>query len=106
MAFALRELEIDSIPINILDPIDGTPLQGSRPLTDDEVLASIALFRFINPGAHLRLAGGRKLISHLQEKALTAGISAVMVGDYLTTLGANIEQDKAMFRRLGMSAQE
>ena len=106
MAFALRELEIDSIPINILDPINGTPLQGSRPLTDDEVLVSIALFRFINPSAHLRLAGGRKLISHLQEKALTAGISAVMVGDYLTTLGANIEQDKAMFRRLGMSAQE
>jgi biotin synthase len=106
MAFALRELEIDSIPINILDPIDGTPLQGSRPLTDDEVLTSIALFRFINPCAQLRLAGGRKLISHLQEKALTAGISAVMVGDYLTTLGANIEQDKAMFQRLERYGKE
>jgi biotin synthase len=104
MAFSLREMAIDSIPINILDPIDGTPLQGAAPLSAEEILVSIALFRFINPSAHLRLAGGRSLISAIQEKALNAGISAVMVGDYLTTLGANIEQDKAMFRRLGRCA--
>ena len=106
MAFSLREMEIDSIPINILDPIDGTPLQGNRPLSDEEILVSIALFRFITPSAHLRLAGGRNMIIHVQEKALTAGISAVMVGDYLTTLGANIEQDKEMLRRLGRYAEE
>ena len=101
MACSLREMEIDSIPINILTPIDGTPLQGSSPLSDEEILVSIALFRFINPTAHLRLAGGRSLISHIQEKALAAGINALMVGNYLTTLGANIEQDQAMCRRLG-----
>jgi len=106
MACSLREMEIDSIPINILTPIDGTPLQGSSPLSDEEILVSIALFRFINPTAHLRLAGGRSLISHIQEKALAAGINALMVGNYLTTLGANIEQDQAMCRRLGRHMPE
>ena len=106
MALSLREMEIDSIPINILNPIEGTPLQGNMPLSDEEILVSIALFRFIHPTAHLRLAGGRNLILHILEKALMAGISAVMVGDYLTTLGANIEQDKEMFRRLGRHAEE
>ena len=104
MAFALREMNIDSIPINTLNPIEGTPLQGSKPLSDEEFLTSIALFRFINPTAHLRFAGGRNLIAHIQEKALAAGMSAALVGDYLTTLGASIEQDKTMFRRLGRSA--
>lgn len=105
MAFALREMDIDSIPINVLNPIEGTPLQGSQPLPDEEILTTIALFRFINPTAHLRFAGGRNLIFHIQEKALSAGMSAALVGDYLTTLGANIEQDKAMFRRLGRSPE-
>lgn len=105
MAFVLHEMDIDSIPINILTPIEGTPLQGSQPLSDDEILVSIALFRFINPRAHLRLAGGRSLIAHIQEQALAAGISAMMVGNYLTTLGANIQQDKEMFQRLGRAPQ-
>ena len=106
MAFALRELGVDSIPINILNPIEGTPLYGSKPLSDEDVLVSIALFRFINPTAHLRFAGGRNLISQIQEKALGAGVSAALVGDYLTTLGASIEQDKAMFKRLGRDTED
>ena len=106
MAFALRELGVDSIPINILNPIEGTPLYGSKPLSDEDVLVSIALFRFINPTAHLRFAGGRHLISQIQEKALCAGVSAALVGDYLTTLGASIEQDKAMFKRLGRDTED
>jgi len=101
MAFVLREMDIDSIPINILNPIEGTPRAGSSPLSDDEILVTIALFRFINPTAHLRFAGGRNLIFHIQEKALSAGVSAALVGDYLTTLGASVEQDKAMFERMG-----
>lgn len=104
MAFALRDMGVDSIPINILHPIEGTPLQGRPPLSEEEVLTSIALFRLINPRAHLRLAGGRNLIFSYQEKALAAGISAALVGDYLTTLGASIEQDQAMLQRLGRTA--
>lgn len=106
MAFVLREMKIDSIPINILNPIEGTPLAGSHPLSDDEVLVTIALFRFINPTAHLRFAGGRNLIFHIQEKALSAGVSAALVGDYLTTLGAGVEQDKTLFKRLGRTAEQ
>ena len=101
MAFTLKDMNVDSIPINIFTPIEGTPLYESPQLTDDDILVSIALFRFINPTVHLRLAGGRNLISHIQEKALGAGISAVLVGDYLTTLGASVKDDKAMFERLG-----
>lgn len=101
MAFVLRELEVDSIPINILNPIPGTPLQENAPLKEDEILVSLALFRFINPTAQLRLAGGRQLIVPFQEKALSCGICSVMVGDYLTTLGMSIKDDKNMFRRLG-----
>jgi biotin synthase len=105
MAFTLWEIGADSIPINILNPIEGTPLQGSMTLTDEEVLTTIALFRFINPTAHLRFAGGRNLIAHIQEKALSSGISAALVGDYLTTLGSNIDQDKAMFEKMGRSSE-
>ena len=105
MAFTLREMSIDSIPVNVLNPIEGTPLQGSKPLSDDEILVTLALFRFINPTAHLRFAGGRNLIFHIQEKALAAGVSAALVGDYLTTLGAGVEQDKVLFKRLGRSEE-
>ena len=104
MAFSLREMNIDSIPINILNPIEGTPLQGSAPLADDEILVILALFRLINPTAHLRLCGGRNLIFHIQERALSAGVSATLVGDYLTTLGAGVAQDQEMFARLGRVA--
>lgn len=101
MAFVLRELAVDSIPINILNPIPGTPLQGSAPLKEDDILISLALFRFINPVAQLRLAGGRQLIAPFQEKALSCGVCSVMVGDYLTTLGMSVVEDQNMFRRLG-----
>jgi biotin synthase len=104
MAFSLREMDIDSIPINILNPIEGTPLQGSAPLSDEDILTSLALFRLINPTAHLRLCGGRNLIFHIQERALSAGVSAALVGDYLTTLGAGVAQDQALFKRLGRDA--
>lgn len=101
MAFSLRDLAVDSIPLNILNPIEGTPLHDQPRLSDEEILVSFALFRLINPKAHLRFAGGRSLISSIQEKALSAGVNAAIVGDYLTTLGAGVEQDKAMFVRLG-----
>lgn len=101
MAFVLREMHVDSIPINILNPIAGTPLESALPLDDDDILLSFALYRFINPAAHIRFAGGRSLILHIQEKALKLGVSAMMVGDYLTTSGADIDKDNEMLSRLG-----
>lgn len=101
MAFTLSDLEIESIPINVLMPVEGTELSEAKALTDDEILTTFALFRLINPTANIRLAGGRSLISHIQEKALKAGVSAALVGDYLTTIGTNVLQDKELFEAAG-----
>ena len=101
MAFTLRELKVDSIPVNILNPIEGTAMQGSAKLEDEEVLTTLAIFRFINPKAQIRLAGGRNLIAHIQDKALKAGVSAALVGDYLTTIGTKIDEDKEIFTKAG-----
>jgi len=104
LAVALRDLGVDSIPINILNPIEGTPLQGEQKLTDEEILTAIAIFRFLNPKAHLRFAGGRDQLSKpVQEKALHAGISAALVGDYLTTLGTKVREDKELFQSAGFT---
>ncbi len=101
MAFVLRNLNVDSIPLNILMPVKGTPLANALPLSDEEILTSFALFRFINPRTDIRLAGGRSRIIHLQSKLLKSGVSAALVGDYLTTIGTNINQDKALFTASG-----
>lgn len=100
-AIALRDLDVQSIPINVLMPIEGTPLYGSDALIEEEILTCIAIFRFANPKAHLRFAGGRMQIKHFQEKALRAGISAALTGDYLTTTGSNIEEDIRDFTNAG-----
>jgi len=103
MAFTLRDLNILSIPINILMNVEGTKIGDVSPLTDEEVLTTFALFRLINPKANIRLAGGRQLISHIQERVLKAGVSAALVGDYLTTIGTNIQQDKVLFKSSGFT---
>jgi len=101
LAFALKDVGAKSIPINVLNPIEGTELQGTKPLSDEEILTTIAIFRFVNPKAFLRFAGGRLLIRHFQEKALNAGINASIVGDLLTTIGSNIQEDLRDFRKEG-----
>jgi len=103
MAFTLADLEIESIPLNVLMPVEGTQMAEAKPMTDEEVLTTFALFRFINPKANIRLAGGRNLISHIQDKALKAGVSAALVGDYLTTIGTKINEDKAIFSSAGFT---
>jgi len=100
-AVALQELKADSIPVNILNPIEGTPLYGTPPLSDDEILTSFAIFRIANPRAHIRFAGGRMQISHIQKKALKCGVSAALVGDMLTTVGSDMKQDFAMLKEMG-----
>lgn len=101
MAFELANLGIKSVPINILTPIAGTPLQDTAPLSKDELLRSISIFRFILPRAYLRFAGGRRALGDKVENALRGGINSALTGDFLTTTGDSIQSDKALFTSLG-----
>lgn len=104
MAFALRDMGVASIPVNVLNPIPGTPLENTPPLSDDDILRTFALFRLINPAVYIRFAGGRTLLKpEIQERALRSGVNAAIVGDLLTTIGSGIAQDKEMFTRCGFS---
>lgn len=93
MAFELRELEVKSIPINILTAIAGTPLAELPPLSVDEVLTTVALFRLINPEAVIRMAGGRQQLGDDQYRCFSAGANGAIVGNYLTTTGSSITED-------------
>lgn len=102
MAVSLAELGIDSIPINALMPIEGTPLENQPRLTEDEILRTIAFFRYINPEANIRLAAGRALLTNDGELAFQSGASATITGNMLTTVAcATIRSDKQMLKSLG-----
>ena len=102
MAVSLAELGIDSIPINALMPIPGTPLEHMPRLTEDEILRTIAFFRYINPEANIRLAAGRALLTNDGETAFKAGASATITGNMLTTAAcATIRSDRAMLADMG-----
>ena len=102
MAVSLAELGIDSIPINALMPIPGTPLEHMPRLTEDEILRTIAIFRYINPEANIRLAAGRALLTNDGETAFKAGASATITGNMLTTAAcATIRSDRAMLADMG-----
>lgn len=101
MAFALRELGVESIPLNFLNAIDGTPLAASDRLNPRYCLKALALFRLANPDRELRIAGGRELhLGSLQALGLYAA-NSVFVGDYLTTQGQPPEADYRMIEDLG-----
>jgi biotin synthase len=102
-AFELAELAPCEVPINLLDPRPGTPLEGSTVLSPREALQAIALFRLVLPGAWLRLAGGReRVLGELQALGLLAGANALIVGNYLTTSGRPASDDLALLEALGM----
>ena len=102
LAIVLRDNNILSIPINILNPIKGTPLEGTPALGDEEIIRTIAIFKILNPKAHIRLAGGRAEFNHLMSQLLHSGVSASIVGDMLTTVGCDIDSDKLMFEEMGL----
>lgn len=102
-AFELRRVDPVSVPINILIPIPGTPLENIPLIGEEEIIRSVALFRFILPDKALRFAGGRLRVSReAQMKILQGGINGALMGDMLTTVSNLIEDDKQMFREAGL----
>ncbi len=100
MAFELRNLGVKSVPINILNPIEGTPFGKNAVLTDEEILRVTAIFRFILPDSALRLAGGRGLLTDKGKALFQSGSNAAISGDMLTTMGVTITEDMEMLAEL------
>ena len=101
MALTLSELGIGSVPINALRPIKGTPLEHETPITEEDILRTAAIFRFILPTAYIRLAAGRVIMENSGAKAFLSGANATITGDMLTTSGNNIQTDCEMLKGLG-----
>jgi biotin synthase len=102
MAFALRDLEPDSVPINFLAPIKGTTFARNKPLEPLEALKIISLYRFILPDKQIRVCGGRlQTLAELNSFIFFAGASGLLIGNYLTTLGRGYEEDRRLIRNLG-----
>lgn len=101
-ALALREIAPDSIPVNVLQPIPGTPLQYSEPLSQREILLTVAIFRMIHPRAVLRFAGGRAQMSRdTQRRAMEIAVNGAIMGDMLTTIGSQVADDKKLIAECG-----
>lgn len=105
MVLDLRELGVRSIPVNLLNPIPGTPYETRTPLTNDEFCRIVAIFRFLIPDASIRLAGGRGLLPDAGRKSFCSGANAAISGDMLTTSGITIQTDLALLRELGYVPQ-
>ena len=101
LAFSLRELDVDSVPINMLNPIPGTYFEHQEPMKQEEFLRTVAVFRFILPDTFIRLAAGRAYLPESGKAALRAGANAVISGDFLTTTGITFETDLQMIREQG-----
>ena len=105
MALELRSLGIRSIPINLLNPIKGTPLENLTPITADEAVRITATYRFILPYAAIRMAGGRSLLKDNGRSLLLSGVNAAITGDMLTTCGTGISEDIVMLKDLGFEVR-
>ncbi len=104
LAFKLKELDVDAIPLNFLNPAKGTPSFSEKPLEPMEVLQIIAVFRYILPDKELKIAGGREEnLRDMQSWMFYAGANSTMVGDYLTTKGKSPDDDLQMIKDLGMT---
>lgn len=98
LAFQLNEVKSNSIPINILQPIKGTPLENTPPLTSTKILDIMALMRLVNPYARIRFAAGRRILTAEQQlKGQYIGVNSAIVGGLLTTQGTIINEDKKLF---------
>ncbi len=103
LAFDLRMLKVDSIPINFLNPIKGTPLESVKLLKPFEALKIVAIYRLIFPDKNIMVMGGReKVLKDLQSWIFFAGASGMLLGNYLTTKGRSTKDDLAMISDLGL----
>lgn len=103
LAFELRELEVEVVPLNFLIAIDGTPLEGSDPLPAIQCLKIIAVYRFCLPRQEIKIAGGReKNIGDMQHLIFNAGADSFLIGNYLTTYGRPADEDRKMVSDLGL----
>lgn len=100
MALSLRDLGIESIPVNMLNPIPGTPMEKHESLDEKEMQRIIAVYRFILPKAFIRLAGGRGLMSDKGKACFMSGANAAISGDMLTTAGITVDKDKKLLEEL------
>lgn len=99
MAMTLRELQVDSVPLNFLNPIPGTPLEDNRLLTPLDCLRIVTLYRYLLPKQRITVCGGReKNLRDFQAAIFMAGASGTMVGNYLTTTGRNQDDDMQMIQ--------
>lgn len=100
MALDLRALGVQSVPVNLLNPIAGTPFEHNKKLTNDDFRRIIAVYRFLLPSASIRLAGGRGLLPDKGELAFQSGANATISGDMLTTSGTTIQSDLELMKKL------
>lgn len=101
MALSLRELGIKSVPVNMLNPIPGTPFEKNERLTNEDMRRIVAVYRFILPDASIRLAGGRGLLPDKGKGCFSSGANAAISGDMLTTAGITVQTDLALLKELG-----
>lgn len=101
MVLTARELGVTSIPVNLLNPIPGTPYEYNQILSNEELCRIIAVFRFLIPDGMIRLAGGRGLVGDKGEKCFRSGANAAISGDMLTTAGITVETDMQLLNKLG-----
>ena len=106
IAFTLKNLDVDVVPLNFLHPVSGTPLENSIPLSPMEALKIISVFRFVLPDKEIKIAGGReKNLRDLQSWMFYAGANSTMIGNYLTTKGRKVEDDLEMIKDLNLELQ-
>lgn len=103
MALTLKQLEVQSVPLNLLTPIPGTPLEHAVPLSLEEILKTLAIYRILLPKAEIRLAGGRSQVQQSLSAVFESGVNGLMTGDYLTTAGIGLQEDIETVEELGFS---
>ena len=102
-AFELAELGVDSVPMNILDPIPGTPLESTPLISEEDIIRTAAMFRLILPQKSIRFAGGRmRLSQESMLRMMTGGVNGVLMGDMLTTVSNTIAQDRELFKNANL----